>query len=84
MLPADTHGLSSVQMYITIQKVRVSKIFFFFFKEINTFIQQECVNVTFVMLQVISISNKCYFELYSSKNPEKFEFFHKNIKHNCF
>ncbi len=52
--------------YSSFEKFRVSKIFF---KEINTFIQQGCIklikcdsktlNKSFLMLQKISISNKC-------------------------
>ncbi len=53
--------------YSSFEKFRVSK--FFFFKEMNTFIQQGCIklikcdsktlNKSFLMLQKISISNKC-------------------------
>ncbi len=65
-------------------------LFLIFFKEINSFIQQECIYLikvavkTYKLLAKIYISNKCS-TFYSSINPEKkYHGFHKNIKHNSF
>ncbi len=45
-------------IYAIVQKFGVSLFFFFFFKEIKTFIQQVCIKLTvmtFIMLQKIYI-----------------------------
>jgi len=49
------------QIYNPIQKLGVSRIFCFFLKEINYFIEQECIGLikSVIILQNIYISNKC-------------------------